>query len=312
MNRPLPLLLVTGLAFGCNFPLGKLAAQAGIHPALWAAVICLGAGLAVLAAASAFERSPPVPGVLRYASISSVISNVVPLTLTFAAIPHIGSGLAAILVATSPVTTALLSMALKVRPPGLLGLAGIAVGLAGAVIIIIGRNAGVSGAEARWLFLAALIPVFLGIGNVYRSMAWPPGAAPMRLGAAINLAAVPPLLIIVLVWGGLDLAPLLKVPGPCGGTARGLDRHVPHILPPPGGGRAHLSLADRLCGGGGRRGRRRGLPRRALPAHGLGGCCGGGLWHRACHDCAGQGGQAGRPALTSRAFFTGIAETPLL
>ena len=25
MNRPLPLLLVTGIAFGCNFPLGKLA-----------------------------------------------------------------------------------------------------------------------------------------------------------------------------------------------------------------------------------------------------------------------------------------------
>ena len=25
MNRPLVLLLVTGLAFGCNFPLGKLA-----------------------------------------------------------------------------------------------------------------------------------------------------------------------------------------------------------------------------------------------------------------------------------------------
>jgi drug/metabolite transporter (DMT)-like permease len=213
VNKPLPLLLVTGLAFGCNFPLGKLAAQAGIHPALWAAVICLGAGLAVLAAASAFETSPPVPGVLRYASISSVISNVVPLTLTFAAIPHIGSGLAAILVATSPVTTALLSMLLKVRPPGPLGLAGIAVGLAGAVIIILGRNAGFSAAESRWLFLAALIPVFLGIGNVYRSVAWPPGAPPMRLGAAINLAAVPPLLIIAVVWGGLDLAPLVKVPG---------------------------------------------------------------------------------------------------
>lgn len=25
MNRPLVLLLITGLAFGCNFPLGKLA-----------------------------------------------------------------------------------------------------------------------------------------------------------------------------------------------------------------------------------------------------------------------------------------------
>lgn len=213
MNRPLPLLLVTGVAFGCNFPFGKLAAGAGIDPALWAAVICLGAGLAVLAAASLFERSPAVPGVLRYAAVSGVISNVIPLILIFAAIPHIGSGLAAILVAMSPVTTALLSTLLKVRPPGLLGLSGVAVGLAGAVIIILARNVGFSDTESRWLFLAALIPVFLGVGNVYRSMAWPRGAAPMRLGAAINLAAVPPLLIIALLWGGIDMAPLAKVPG---------------------------------------------------------------------------------------------------
>ncbi len=213
MNRPLPLLLVTGLAFGCNFPFGKLAAEAGINPALWAAVICLGAGLTVLAAASLFETSPAVPGMARYAATSGLISNVIPLVLTFAAIPHIGSGLAAILVATSPVTTALLSMLLKVRPPGLLGLLGIAVGLAGALIIIAARHAGFESGDSRWLFLAALIPVLLGAGNVYRSMAWPRGAAPMRLGAVINLAAVPPLLLIALLWGGVSLAPLLAVPG---------------------------------------------------------------------------------------------------
>jgi drug/metabolite transporter (DMT)-like permease len=213
MNRPLPLLLVTGLAFGCNFPLGKLAAEAGIHPALWGAVICLGAGLTVLAAASVFERSRAIPGIMRYAAVSSTISNVIPLVLTFGAIPHIGSGLTAILVATSPVTTALLSILLRVRPPGLAGLAGIAVGLLGAVLIILARHAGCEGEDSRWLFLAALIPVLLGVGNVYRSVAWPRGAAPMRLGATINLAAVPLLLLIALVWGGLDLAPLAAVPG---------------------------------------------------------------------------------------------------
>ena len=212
MNRPLPLLLVTGLAFGCNFPFGKLAAEAGINPALWAAVICLGAGLAALAAAALFERSPAVAGSLRYAAVSRVISNVIPLLITFAAIPHIGSGLVAILVATSPVTTALLSMLLKVRPPGALGLIGIAVGLAGAVSIVLARHASFGSGESRWLFLAALIPVFLGFGNVYRTMAWPRGAGPMRLGATINLAAVGPLVLIAVPWGGLDPAPLAKVP----------------------------------------------------------------------------------------------------
>ena len=212
MNRPLVLLLVTGLAFGCNFPLGKLAVAAGVNPALWAAVICLGAGLAVGLAALLFETSGEVSGLYRYAFVSSLISNVIPLALTFAAIPHIGSGLTAILVATSPVTTAVLSMVLRIRPPSPLGLLGIAVGLAGAVTIIIARHVGFAAEESRWLLLAALIPVFLGAGNVYRTAAWPPGAGPMRLGAIVNLAAVPPLLALAWALGGLDLAPLAAIP----------------------------------------------------------------------------------------------------
>lgn len=213
MNKPLPLLLITGIAFGCNFPLGKLAVAAGVNPALWAIVICLGAGLALLVVTALTEKVPAVPGIFRYAMISGFISNVIPLFLTFAAIPHIGSGLAAILVATSPVTTALLSMILKVRPPNLLGLAGIGFGLAGAIVIIIARNASFAGSDAHWLFLAALIPVFLGFGNVYRTLAWPKGAGPMRLGAAVNLAAVMPLAALGWLWSGLDLAPLFQVPG---------------------------------------------------------------------------------------------------
>ena len=212
MNRPLPLLLITGIAFGCNFPLAKLGVAAGVNPALWALLICLGTGLAMLVVAALFETSPASPGLFRYAAISGMISNVIPLFLTFAAIPHIGSGLASIMVATSPVMTALLSMLLKVRPPSALGLAGIALGLAGAIAIIIARNASFTAGESLWLFLAALIPVFLGFGNVYRSMAWPKGAGPMRLASMVNLGAVPPLALIGYLWNGFDAAPLLDVP----------------------------------------------------------------------------------------------------
>ena len=115
------------------------------------------------------------------------------------------------MVATSPVMTALLSILLKVKPPSPLGLAGIALGLAGAVTIIIARNAGLGGGDAHWLLLAVLIPVFLGIGNVYRSMGWPQGAG-MRLASAVNLAAVPPLLVLAWMWSGIDLEPLARVP----------------------------------------------------------------------------------------------------
>ncbi|MBC8038426.1 MAG: DMT family transporter, partial [Rhizobiales bacterium] len=116
--------------------------------------------------------------------------------------------------ALSPVVTALLSILLRVRPPSLLGVIGIAFGLAGAIIIIVYRNADFSPASLLWLLAALLIPVFLGVGNIYRTLAWPEGASPRWLAAMTNLAAVPPLVLAAVVTTGtLDLAPLAAVPG---------------------------------------------------------------------------------------------------
>jgi drug/metabolite transporter (DMT)-like permease len=202
MNRPLFLLLGTGAMLGCNFPLGKMAIAAGVDPVLWAAFICLGAGLSMAVIARAVHGAGPTSTPWRYAATSGFLSNVVPHALTFLAIPKIGSGLAAIMFALSPVTTALLSVALKVRPPSLLGLVGIGFGLVGALVIIFGRNADFAGGSAQWLLLSALIPVFLGTGNVYRTLGWPKGENPLRLASLTNLAAVPPLLALSWVHGG--------------------------------------------------------------------------------------------------------------
>jgi drug/metabolite transporter (DMT)-like permease len=214
MNRPLVLLIGTGAMLGLYFPIGKLALATGIAPALWAVVISLGAGFAMLVI-SLLEPNPPAPPqLLGFSLVSGFLSYVMPNLLTYMAIPHIGSGLASIMFALSPVTTALLSLLLRVRPPTSLGLLGIALGLVGAVIIILGRGSGLGGGPLLWMVLALAIPAFLGAGNVYRTMAWPAGASPRRLAATTNLAAVPMLLAISLVQGGgsLDLAPLTHMP----------------------------------------------------------------------------------------------------
>jgi drug/metabolite transporter (DMT)-like permease len=225
MNRPLLLLLGTGVMLGLNFPLGKLAMAAGVEPALWAALISLGAGVALWIVTSFEARRVPrlAPQdedgggrtvLLRYAITSGFLSYVVPNFLTFSAIPKIGSGLAAIMFALSPVMTAALSILFKVRPPNAIGLLGIALGLFGALVIIVFRGAGFSVGSGFWLAAALLIPVFLGCGNIYRTMAWPEGARPRKLAAVTNLAAVPPLLLIALVQTGtIDVAPLIAVPG---------------------------------------------------------------------------------------------------
>ena len=215
MNRPLLLLIGTGAALGLNFPLGKSAMAAGVNPALWSAVISLGAGLAMLLAASLTEiKRPHAKSTLQFAIISGLISYVVPNFLTYSVIPKIGSGLAAIMFALSPVVTALLSVIFRVRPPNVLGIAGIALGLAGAVIIIFSRNADFNGGGTFWILAALLIPVFLGLGNVYRTLAWPEGASPRKLASHTNLAAVPFLASVVIIQTGtIDVAPLASIPG---------------------------------------------------------------------------------------------------
>lgn len=213
MNRPLFLLLGTGAALGLNFPIGKMAMAAGVTPALWAAVISAGAGLAMLFIVAVTERGDlSRTSTLSFAIISGFLSYVVPNLLTYSVIPKIGSGLAAIMFALSPVVTALLSVVLRVRPPNLLGIFGITLGLAGAGIIIFSRQLDFSG-STPWILLALLIPVFLGAGNVFRTMAWPFGASPRKLAAHTNLAAVPFLAIFIYAQTGtIDLVPLAAIP----------------------------------------------------------------------------------------------------
>jgi drug/metabolite transporter (DMT)-like permease len=212
-DNPFVLLVGTGLGLGLNFPLGKLALAAGVSAPLWAAFISLGAGLALLFLAKATGKQGVATGILRFSLTSGFLSYVMPNLLTFTVIPKIGSGLAGLMFALSPVTTAILSLILKVWPPNRLGVAGIALGLAGAIVVVWGKGGGAEPAGAWWLVLGLLIPCFLGVGNVYRSLAWPQEVGPILLGSLTNLAAVPFLLMIALAMhGGIDLAPLAKVP----------------------------------------------------------------------------------------------------
>ncbi len=213
-ENPLLLLIGTGLMLGLNFPLGKIAIQAGVHPVLWAVLISLGAGIALLAVTLAKKGMPDLDRSFgAFAIVSGFLSYVVPNGLTFMVIPRIGSGLAAIMFALSPVFTAMLSIVLKVRPPDRLGQIGIAIGFLGASVIVISKNQVLSGGEGIWLGAALLIPLFLASGNIYRSLAWPRGASPESLAASTNLAAVPILMAFAIALaGGLELAPFASVP----------------------------------------------------------------------------------------------------
>jgi drug/metabolite transporter (DMT)-like permease len=214
VKQPLFLLLGTGIALGLNFPLGRLAHESGISAALWSAYICLAAGVALALVTAATQAPSEMPkGLWRFSIVSGFVSFVVPNLLTYTVIPKIGSGLTGMMFALSPMVTAVLSFLLGVRPPNRGVFIGIGLGLIGAAIIILGKERDATGGVSLWIILGLVIPLFLGMGNVYRTQSWPHGASPMMLASLTNLAAVPFLLMADFVLNGdIHIGPLLHAP----------------------------------------------------------------------------------------------------
>lgn len=201
-NSAAGLLVVTGSLLGLTLPFGKLAGEAGVPPAVWALLVSSGSGLVLLAALMAKGGGlRPDAHRLRYFGIVAAISYALPNLLMFSAMPHLGAGYTGIMFTLTPVITLLLSLALGVRRPNALGVAGIAVGFSGAVLVASTRGEAGEPAALFWVLVGLIIPVSLAAGNIYRTWDWPKQAGPIELAAGSNLAAAAMLALIVVAIG---------------------------------------------------------------------------------------------------------------
>lgn len=207
LQSPALLLLAVGTLLGLNFPLGKLAQAAQVPAVLWAALISLGAS-SLLGAWLLLRRRPVVCDAqhLRYFVITALVSYALPNLLVLAAMAHLGSGPTAMMFTLSPLFTALLSRLAGLRAPARLEYWGIAIGFGGALLVALAR--GEAGRPAAWLWVGVglLIPLLLALGNVYRSLDWPPRADATWL--AVGSHGVAALLLLALcaltgAWRGL-------------------------------------------------------------------------------------------------------------
>ncbi len=207
LQSPALLLLAVGTLLGLNFPLGKLAQAAQVPAVLWAALISLGAS-SLLGAWLLLRRRPVVCDAqhARYFVITALVSYALPNLLVLAAMAHLGSGPTAMMFTLSPLFTALLSRLAGLRAPARLEYWGIAIGFGGALLVALAR--GEAGRPAAWLWVGVglLIPLLLALGNVYRSLDWPPRADGIWL--AVGSHGVAALLLLALcaltgAWRGL-------------------------------------------------------------------------------------------------------------
>ena len=91
---------------------------------------------------------------LRYYLVAAATSFVAPNLLIFSAIPRLGAGLTSVMLALSPVLTLAFSALAGLRRPGRFGVAGIVVGLAGALTVALSRGEVGRPADPAWVALA--------------------------------------------------------------------------------------------------------------------------------------------------------------
>lgn len=179
------LLLAAGIGIGLVFPLSKLAAMTGLSPLSYIGSSALGASI-VLFLLSGLIRNTirPTWKSLRYGAVAGALTYAIPFgTLTFV-VAHIGSGIPAVLQSLTPMLTLALVSMLRMERLGPYRIAGLSLGFAGVLVIVLSRTVlDVHAATTPWLAAAFVTPVALACGNVYRSYAWPPGEKPVALAA---------------------------------------------------------------------------------------------------------------------------------
>ncbi|TWG90274.1 EamA-like transporter family protein [Mesorhizobium sp. J18] len=213
-NSAVGLLLVTGAFLSVSLPLGKMATAAGVSAPAWSFVISFGAGILLLPALLASSKARlPNAHKLRYFFITAAISYALPNLILFLVIPRLGSGYSGIMFTLSPVITLAMSIALRLRRPNALGITGIGVGFAGAMMVALSRGEAGRPAELVWVAVALVIPVLLASGNIYRTLDWPPESSPLELAVGSHVASALMLLTgMVMIGDGIPVALLGEIP----------------------------------------------------------------------------------------------------
>jgi drug/metabolite transporter (DMT)-like permease len=199
--EPVLLLFAAGFGIGLIFPFGKLAGNLGMPPLLFAG--CSAAGASIVLGLIATLAGAPIRldrWTLRYAAVAGLLTFAIPFGTLVAVIPHLGSGIPAILQSLAPIATLAIAYAIGLERPNAVRITGLASGLAGALIILFSRNAGALSISAPfgWYLAALVTPAALAVGNVFRSTSWPKGQGPLPL-ATLTLAAAALAIFLLLI-----------------------------------------------------------------------------------------------------------------
>lgn len=201
----LPLLVATGVALGLGIPLAKFAAQHGVQALAFATWPTGAAGLVLAVLGAWREGHPPARWQLvRFGFVAGLFGHAAPMTALYWLTRETGAGFAALAFTLPPVFTLAITLVLRLQALTAIRLVAVAMGLAGALLLVLGRDA--QGAVGLLPLLAVIaIPALIGGANVYRSLHLPRDTGGAWLSAATLLGSAVLLTLYGAVTGALPV-----------------------------------------------------------------------------------------------------------
>lgn len=179
-------LLVVGSFLGLSLVVTKLAVERGAAPL---ALLCLTMIISGAALAIGERRSGNLSKINRRIAEYAIVAGVLfalPNAVAFLAVRHVGAGFLSLVFAFPVLLTYLISLTLRLEPFSRTKALGVCAGLTGGCILGLSKmSAGSS--PAFWVLLSMMLPVAVALGNIYRSLRWPPGVSPMFLASGMML-----------------------------------------------------------------------------------------------------------------------------
>jgi len=186
------LLLLNGTLVAGLYALGHVAVEEGVSPLallFWQ----VSSSAVIVGALALVTRALPqlTPSHLRYYAVAGLLGTTLPYLATYVSLAHLPAGIVGVVGSLSALFTYIIARALGTESASCVRKIGIAVGLAGVLLILVPKGALPDPGMAIWVALAALAPISLAAGNVYRSWAWPPGLAPLpAAGGMLGIQAL--------------------------------------------------------------------------------------------------------------------------
>lgn len=181
-------LIVVGTFIALSMTVAKLADAAGLPHLSFLTVAMAGAGMVLLGISRLGGQSMSWNArIVEYGLVSGLLLAI-PQALAFAAVGQVGAGFVSLSFAFPVLITWLLAVMLRLERPNLLRFLGVSLALVAGVLLATGQARSGS-AGLVWSLVILAIPVFLAVGNIYRSLRWPPEGGPVFLAALMLLGA---------------------------------------------------------------------------------------------------------------------------